>query len=487
MANLLTRLLGRSETTRSHSVISWDDYQHMLSDMFTFGGVDFPILNQSYQPGRVEEPDQAFSAQMELMKQVPPAFAAQLVRAMVLSQAKFTFRRTAASRQGPPGSLFGTQALRPLERPWPNATTGELISRMEWHAGLEGNAFVVRQPGRLRLLRPDWVWMFYGSNRDPDDPLWELDAELAGYAYQKGGGGASGARPELLLPEGVAHWSPIPDPEVPGRGMSWFTPAVREALGDRAVTQHKHMFFKQGATPNLVVKGVNVNGNTPTPQQFKEIVGQLEEQHSGLRKAYKTLYLTAGADATVVGSNLKDLDLKSVQGGFETRIAYLSRVPAVVLNIAEGLSGSSLNAGNYSQSRRNFADTWVYPTLQDLSGALASIIPVPADAELWFDVDGMPFMRQDAKDAAEITKIQAETITRLVREGFTDESSKAAVISGDMALLEHTGLVSVQLQPPGTVLGASAPGTAPRFIQVPPGVLPPPPKALKRGPDDDQD
>src|SRR5690606_2425365 len=155
--------------------------------------------------------------------------------------------------------------------PWPNATTGELLARMEWHAGLQGNAYVLRQRDRLRVLRPDWVTVVYGSQRDPESALHELDAELVGYVYQKGGIG-SGAAPQLLLPEEVAHWSPIPDPESPGMGMSWLTPAVREALGDRAVTEHKLRFFEHGATPNLVVSGINA----PTKDQFDEIVGMLE-------------------------------------------------------------------------------------------------------------------------------------------------------------------------------------------------------------------
>jgi hypothetical protein len=61
----------------------------------------------------------------------------------------------------------------------------------------------------------------------------------------------------------------------------------------------------------------------------------------------------------------------------------------------------------------------------------------------------MPILREDAKDAAEITEIQARTITGLVKDGFTAESSKAAVIGQNMNLLVHSGLVSVQLQAPG--------------------------------------
>jgi hypothetical protein len=71
------------------------------------------------------------------------------------------------------------------------------------------------------------------------------------------------------------------------------------------------------------------------------------------------------------------------------------------------------------------------------------------DSELWYDTSDMPILREDAKDAAEIQRVQADTITALVKDGFSPESSVAAVMGQDMSLLKHTGLVSVQLWKPG--------------------------------------
>ncbi|HEY5985851.1 MAG TPA: hypothetical protein VIV12_05615, partial [Streptosporangiaceae bacterium] len=164
---------------------------------------------------------------------------------------------------------------------------------------------------------------------------------------------------------------------------------------------------------------------------------------------YRTLYLTAGADATVIGSDLKQLDFKNTQGAGETRISVLSRVHPVILGIAEGLAGSSLNAGNFGMARRLWADGWIYPTLQDLAASLAPLVNVPSDAELWPDVGDMPILREDAKDAAEIEQIKAATIRQLVDGGFDPGSVVSAVTGQNMNLLKHTNLVSVQLVPPG--------------------------------------
>jgi phage portal protein BeeE len=435
-----------SRDEQRFSIDTWiSDYLLPAGGAFGYNGNQYPYgLNLTYPGKGIQEISSTLPGYMAALRTCPPAFAAQMVRALVLSQTRFTFRNRPWTPT--PRRTFTNGALAPLEQPWTNATTGELLGRMEWHAGPAGNAFVTRRPDRLRVLRPDWVGIAYGSQREPEDPAHALDGELLGYVYQNGGFNSQ-HDPETILPGDMAHWSPIPDPENAGIGMSWITPAVRELQADRAVTEHKLAYFSNGATPNLVVKGLPYTQGQE--EAFERLVAVLEKEHTGLRNAYKTLYLSAGADATVVGSNLAELDLKNVQGASETRLSVLSRVPAAILGISEGLAGSTLNAGNFGMARRIFADTWVYPTLQDIAAALAPLLKVPADAELWFDVGDVPLLREDAKDAAEIMQIQATTIGGLVKEGFTPESSVAATRAQDVTLLKHTGLVSVQLQPPG--------------------------------------
>jgi hypothetical protein len=97
-----------------------------------------------------------------------------------------------------------------------------------------------------------------------------------------------------------------------------------------------------------------------------------------------------------------------------------------------------------------WADTWIYPTLADLAAALAPMVRVPADAELWTNVRDMPILREDARDAAEIESTKASTIVSLSAGGFTRESAVAAVMSQDMSLLvKDPNWVSVQLQQSG--------------------------------------
>ena len=443
-------LLERISAVRSGQVVQRSSVDGWVSDYlipssFSYGGVTYPLgLNQSMAGLRAMEVSGTLPGYMAAVAKCPPAFAAQMVRAAVISQARFTFRNPPWHPRTP-RRTFGNADLGVLERPWQNATTGELVSRMEWHAGLAGNAFVYRQPGRLRVLRPDWIAVMYGSELQPDSPAHALDGELLGYVYCNGGfGNEFGYKPQFLLPDEVAHWSPIPDPLNAGVGMSWLTPAIREIQGDRLASDYKIRYFENGATPNLVVKGIPA----ATKEQFDEIVDMLEEKHTGAGNAFRTLYLTGGADATVIGSNLQQIDFKAIMGSGETRISVLSRVPAVVLGISEGLAGSSLNAGNFSAARRSFADTWVFETLQDLSAALAPLVNVPADSELWFDTADIPLLREDASDAAQIAQVKAQAIRQLIESGW-DPKSAQQTVAPEWTSLNHTGLVSVQLQEPG--------------------------------------
>jgi phage portal protein BeeE len=455
----VTRSATRSTDVEKRSV--WDQWisEYLLpsQQQVVYNGVAYPLGQPLGSPGSipglkttmpgvyVQNFEATLPGHSQAARSCPPAFAAQLVRALVLSQARFVWRnrpgRGASSRK-----TFGTQDLAPLETPWPNGTTADLIGQAEWHAGLAGNAFIHRRVNRLRLLRPDWCAVLWGSDEEPDNASGALDGEPIGYMYCNGGFNSGNALQGLPVGD-VAHWSPIPDPLNPGIGMSWLTPGIREIQGDLSATKHKLKFFENGATPNLVVKGLPA----VSQGQFNAAVDMIEAKHAGIANAYKTLYLTAGADASVVGSSLQQMDFNQILATGETRLSVLSRVPAAVLGVSEGLKGSALNAGNFNMARRLFSDTWVLPSLQSLASSLSPLLTVPNGAELWFDTADIPLLREDAADAANIVQVQASTIVALVNSGFDADRATAAVTSMDLAALAgaHSGMLSVQLQEPG--------------------------------------
>jgi phage portal protein BeeE len=227
---------------------------------------------------------------------------------------------------------------------------------------------------------------------------------------------------------------------------------MSEIQTDRQATTFKSKFFANSATPQIIV---TLDAQT-TQAQAEDIADSIARGHEGANAAYKTLVLGGGADVTVAGSNLGQLDLKNTQGLDETRIALRSRVPATILGISEGLAGSALNAGNYSQTRRLWSDAWFIPTAQNLCGSLERILVLPPGrtAELSFDPAQIEFLQEDRRDEADIRGQKASTMRQLIEAGFVPSTVTQYVATGDESVLQHTGNVSVQLQPAGTTEGA---------------------------------
>lgn len=447
---------SRALSRRTGGALSWDEYQ----SYFDFGGPGAPLLQTTM--GSLDREKVAASA-VAAYKASGPVFALVMARMQVFSQVRFQWTRFSGSL---PGDLFGTPELGVLEKPWPNGTTADLLARMEMHNSLAGNAYVRRtRVDQLNVLRPDLVTIILGSQENEADPALAADTEVAGYFYTPAGG-----RPQIFLPDEIAHFAPVPDPWFHFLGQSWITPVLRELQGDMAATEHKWAFFQNSATPNLAVK-FDPALTIDKVRAFKEL---MEEEHRGVRNAFRTLYLGGGADPTTVGSSFKDMDYAVIQGRAESRLASAAGVPPSWVGFAEGLQGSSLNAGNFDSARRRFADGTLVHLWTNAAASLGSILTPPDQfSQLWYD-SRVPFMREDAGDLAKIQAQQAQTIAALVREGFTPESVKLAVANNDMNLLEHTGMLSVQLWEPGAESSAH-PEPGAESPSVPAGVPAGPP------------
>jgi hypothetical protein len=370
--------------------------------------------------------------------------SAVTARGLVMSQLNFKFRSVQSD-----GRLFGTQALAPLERPGDDLTRQSLLMRVEQDVAYHGNFYARRTESGLRRLRPDWVQILIGSNERPGDPSLAADATVIGYVY-KPGGQTSNHPGQMLMPSEVAHWAPEPHPTSLFIGEAWVTSIWREIAADMQATDHVSRFFSNAATPNMIAKAPP---GVVTLDQFNEWVDAFDGAHRGAVNAWKTIYAQAGTDVQVVGSQLAQLGMAELQGGFETRVSSRSRVPATVLLIREGLGGSALNAGNYAQTRRLWADSWFSPYAQGFCAAMERVISVPSGAELTFDPARVLLLQEDQQDSAQIRQADAVTIRALTDAGYGPDAVIDYVAgNGDLAKLKgsHSGLFSVQLQEPGT-------------------------------------
>lgn len=415
-------------------------------------------LNTALTPDR-ETIENDFAGYVEAAyKSDGVVFACALVRQQVFSEARLLWREFT---NGQPGELFGNSELSLLEDPWPGGTTGELLSRMDVNVTTAGNFYATTVddngragraatgPGRrISVLRPDWVTIIIESlSGDP----YAIDAKVVGYMYEPPMHGFRPVQSEplLLLPDEVCHYSPYPDPAARFRGMSWLTPVLREISADKAATKHKLKFFENGATLSTIARLPKEIG----PEAFQKFVKLFKAEHEGVENAYRTLFLGGGADLTLVGADMKQLDFKATQGAGETRIAAASGIHPVIVGLSEGMAGSSLNQGNFNAARRLTADKTFRPLWRTAAASLQRLVTPPSSrARLWYDANDIPFLRDDQTDVAEIQAKQAVAVRQLLDAGFEPDAAVKFVRMNDLGSLigEHSGLFSVQLQPPGT-------------------------------------
>jgi HK97 family phage portal protein len=463
--NLLSRLFG----TRDDSISNIDDYISLFNT-FSFGGLGYPFgltgggITQTIGGKATEMAPHTFvGLAANAYGSNGPVFSCMLVRMLVFSSIRFEWQRM---RDGKPSDTFANDRnLRILQRPWANGTTQDLLVRMIQDADLAGNAYITYdgKANELVRLRPDWMSVVLEPRLHKGGQVevggGQIGWRKIGFMYTEQGFGAD-FDPVFLWPNEVVHFMPTPDPLSNYRGMSWLTPILREIQSDHAMTRHQQKFFDNGATPNMIVKyqpGMTLD----KIKAFKEL---MEEGNTGLENAYKTLHLAPGADPVPVGANMQQVDFKSLRGAGETRIAAAAGVPPIIAGFSEGLAAATY--ANYAQARRRFADGTMHPLWENVAGSLESIMPRPGqekglsgdDVRLWYDAKSIPFMREDEKDAATIQNVQALTINTLITSGYEADSVVAAVTAQDWRLLKHSGLMSVQLLPPG----AMRPGGRPK-------------------------
>lgn len=374
-------------------------------------------------------------------------FALESKRILVFSEARFQWQQLTGGR---PGNLFGTQALAILETPWPGATTRDLLAIAELDIATAGNSYWTHDPGDpnyLLRLDPNCMRILTEAAVDPTTGE-RVGEQLLGYAYINTDRGVT-----LYAPQDICHWHPYPQTQFLGR--SWISACLPDIQSDDAITRHKNTTLHSGANLGYVV---SVDADM-TPEQFREFVTVFRQMHDGPENAGKTAFLGSGADVKTVGQTWESLNLKAVQGAGETRIAAASGVHPVVAGLSEGLSGSSLNAGNYSAAKRAFVDSTMRPLWGSFAAAMQALLGTPRSARLWYDDRDIAFLREDVRDQAEIRAADATTIRTLIDAGFAPDAVVDAVMAGELERLagSHSGLYSVQLQPPGTTAQPATP------------------------------
>ena len=378
-------------------------------------------------------------------------FACEANRILLFSEARFQFQQL---RNGRPGDLFGTADLAVLEEPWPGASTRDLLAQAELDVLMYGNSYWIRPDRYLLRLDPQVVSILTEASVDPvyGYPVGE---RLLAYVVKTKD--ASG-RAQLVSyePEEVAHYKPYPDKTNRFVGTSWLSACLPDVKADESLQEHKLSSLESGAKLGIVVTlGGDPSGRGPSVTEFEQFVENYRAQHEGPANAGKTLFLGPGSDVKTVGQTFEDLTLKATQGAGETRIAACAGVPPVIVGLSEGLASATYS--NYGQARRRLVDGTMRPLWGFFASAMQSIVSPPnSGARLWYDDRDIPFLREDVMDQAQILAANVGSYRQLIDAGVIPDAAARQVGLPDL-VGQHTGLYSVQLQPPGPATPPSTP------------------------------
>jgi hypothetical protein len=289
----------------------------------------------------------------------------------------------------------------------------------------------------------------------------------AGYWFEPPKG-VTGQGPGHFMPaDEVCHWAPIPDPAADFRGMSWLTPAVRDVRGDDGLSQYKIQYLQNSASPNLLIK----YASKLQPATIDSLRERMTARYGGTSNAFKTLVLDQGADVTVIGNSLRQMDFSNVaQSGVE-RILADSMVPGVLIGL-EPLRGAGRG---YQESMQKFANMWARPQWRSACGALEQLIPgMPAGNRLWFDTSDIAALQDGNLERGQAALVNAQALLTLTQAGFERMSAVSAVESADLSQLQDSGVPLPGAQPVQHMLGQAQPGATAT-------ALPPGQKALPTG------
>jgi hypothetical protein len=229
------------------------------------------------------------------------------------------------------------------------------------------------------------------------------------------------------------------------------------------MTDYKRAYLTNAATPNLIIK----YSRQDRAGEAEPGRDQIQARHGGVENAFKTLLLDEGADPMVVGNSFEQMTSRGA-GGRREPDRCRGGVPAIVAGLKEGLDAATYS--NYELAMRRFADLTMRPNWRSACARWRSWSTVPAGARLWFDASGIAALRQGEKERPTRWRSSPPRAS-LINAGYSPDSVKAALAASDVTLLDHTGLVSVQLQKPNSQLKELS---APKPADVPAGPTPSP-------------
>jgi hypothetical protein len=241
-------------------------------------------------------------------------------------------------------------------------------------------------------------------------------------------------------------------------------------MGDDGLTTYKIKYLENNASPNLLIK----YAQKLAPGTVDSIRERMTARYGGAGNAWKTLVLDQGADATVIGNSLSQMDFSGVSAVGTERILADANVPGVLVGL-EPLRGAGRG---YQESMQKLANLYARPAWRSACGALEQLVDVPAGNRLWFDTSDIAALQDGEMEKGQTALVKAQAVLALNQAAkYTPDSIVSAVDANDLTLLKPlpeppplpAGGAAVQHMLPQAQPGATADPLPPANPRLPVG------------------
>jgi hypothetical protein len=176
---------------------------------------------------------------------------------------------------------------------------------------------------------------------------------------------------------------------------------------------------------------------------------RVNARYGGVDNAFKTMVIDEGADLTVIGNSLQQMDFTTVVQAGTDRILAAALVPPLVVGL-EPIKGAGKS---YEQVMRHFGELWALPQWRSACAALEVLVPdfPPDGVRLWIDEGEIAALQDGEQVQAQVALVSAQACLTYVQAGYTRESAMAAVNAGDMSLLVPDPLAAMSPAAPTNV------------------------------------
>ena len=255
-------------------------------------------------------------------------------------------------------------ALMLIERPNPYFSGDKVLAFIVRQLMTTGNGYLVKRRGAYG--KPVELWPVPSSMMRP---VWPDSGEvfISGYEITIDG------RRALLEERDVIHFRDDIDPDPPsyGRcGLPPLPPILQDLYIDTAAADFTAAIMKNMGLPGAIVspKQLPDGRDVSLPKEKRdEFAAEWQRRFTGQGRG-RVFFPSIPMDVHQLGFDPEKMSLKEIRQICESRVAGITRVPAIVAGFSVGLEQGTL--ANYGQAKEMFWDGCMVPRQRDIASTL---------------------------------------------------------------------------------------------------------------------